>query len=442
MTTQAVLPAPGALPLLGHMPVFAGNPLRFFRKNEKLNAPAYRLVSPVRPIVVVNHPQLVGEVLQEQHRKFEKSFGYDALKPLLGNGLLTSDGAYWLRHRRQVQPAFHKQKLEALGQAMIETIDRELETWPKEIPDLYFLMNRLALKIVSVALFGSDVTERQVTEINEALGIAVERGADRIRKPWMAPRWIPTLGNVKEQRALDTLFANINGLIRQRKNSGERRDDLLDMLLYAGGEASESSGWTEEEIREEVMTIFIAGHETTANTLSFALAELAKQPEWVNRLAEEAQIWEQAETPMQRFRQLEAAGQVIDESLRLYPPAWVLGRAAQEDVQTELATIPKGYTVVLPIVALQRSAKYWNNPLDFDPHRFAAENAFEKWAYLPFGGGPRLCIGQQFALMEARFALSKMMQGRRLSIHLPKGFHMQPLISLRPGGELSGQWKG
>ena len=442
MSTPAVIPAPGALPLLGHMPVFAANPLRFFRNNEKLKAPAYRLVSPVRPIVVLNHPQLVGEVLQEQHRKFEKSFGYDALKPLLGNGLLTSDGAYWLRHRRQVQPAFHKQKLEALGQAMIETIDKELQTWPKEIPDLYFLMNRLALKIVSVALFGADVTERQVTEINNALGIAVERGADRIRKPWMAPRWLPTRGNIKEQRALDTLFANVNALIRQRQNSGERRNDLLDMLLFSDGDSQQSSGWTDEEIREEVMTIFIAGHETTANTLSFALAELAKQPEWVNRLAEEAEVWKRDEEPMQRFRQLETAGQVIDESLRLYPPAWVLGRAAQEDVQTALAAIPKGYTVVLPIVALQRSAKYWNNPLAFEPHRFGAGKPHEKWAYLPFGGGPRLCIGQQFALMEARFALSKMFQGRRLSIHLPKGFYMQPLISLRPGGELSGTWKG
>jgi cytochrome P450 len=411
-------------------------PLDFLFENYDTMGPIYWVKSPIRKIAVLNDPECIRHVLQENNRNYVKSFGYDPLKLLLGNGLLTSEGDFWRQQRRMAQPSFHKEKLAAIVDTMITSTGLMLQRWEKlEGVELNISaeMNRIALDIVSKSLFISNV-EDEIDKISTWVTVAIEEGAERIRNPFKLPMWIPTPSNLKQNKAVKVLDDVITGIIENRRNEGKQYDDLLSMLMDARDEDT-GEGMSTRQLRDEVMTIFIAGHETTANALTWAFYVLAQNPEIEKKLQEEIDTVLQGKpVSFENLRSLAYTRMVIDETLRLYPPAWIIGRKNVEDDEIAGFHIPAGTNCLIPTLCLHRSPKYWKDPLKFDPERFSPEKVKEqkKFTYFPFGGGPRLCIGNNFALMEMQVVLASVMQRYRFELKDKTPIELDPLITLRP----------
>ncbi len=414
----------------------ATGPLAFFFENYEQMGPIYWVKSPIRKIAVLNDPELVRHVLQENNRNYVKSFGYDPLKLLLGNGLLTSEGDFWRKQRRLAQPGFHKEKLAAIVDTMITCTGQMLLRWEKlegiEL-NISAEMNRVALDIVSKSLFISNV-EDEIDRISAWVTVAIEQGAERIKNPFKVPMWIPTPANVKQNKAVSVLDEVITGIIERRRKEGKQYDDLLSMLMDARDEDT-GEGMSNRQLRDEVMTIFIAGHETTANALTWALYVLAQNPEIEKKLqAEIDTVMQGRPVSFEDLRNLTYTRMVIDETMRMYPPAWIIGRKNVEDDEIGGYHIPAGTNCLIPTICIHRSPKFWDNPLKFDPERFSAEKIKEhkKFTYFPFGGGPRLCIGNNFALMEMQVVLASVMQRYKFELKDQTPIELDPLITLRP----------
>lgn len=411
-------------------------PLDFLFENYDTMGPIYWVKSPIRKICVLNDPEYVRYVLQENNRNYVKSFGYDPLKLLLGNGLLTSEGDFWRKQRRMAQPGFHKEKLAAIVDTMITCTGQMLLRWEKlEGVELNISaeMNRIALDIVSKSLFISNV-EDEIDRISTWVTVAIEQGAERIRNPFKLPTWIPTPNNLKQNKAVSVLDEVITGIIENRRKEGKQYDDLLSMLMDARDEDT-GEGMSTRQLRDEVMTIFIAGHETTANALTWAFYVLAQNPEVEKKLQEELDTVLQGKpVSFENLRSLTYTRMVIDETMRLYPPAWIVGRKTVEDDEIGGYAIPAGTNCLIPTLCIHRSPKYWKDPLKFDPERFSPEKVKEqkKFTYFPFGGGPRLCIGNNFALMEMQVVLASVMQRYTFELKDTTPIELDPLITLRP----------
>lgn len=437
-------PSPGgALPFFGHTLRVANNPLNFFRENAEKCGPLYHLKSPVRRVCIVNSPEIVKYVLQENHRHYVKSFAYDTLKPLLGEGLLTSEGDFWRKQRRLAQPAFHREALAGIVQTMGECTAEAMNRWKHSIAagkpfNLTEEANRLTLEIVSHTLFHTDVSEPNIRTISESLGFAIERGAQRMRRPFLPPRHWNTPKNIRERKAVNELDSTIGNIVQERQKNGRRYHDLLDMLLNATDEET-GEGMDAQQLKSEVITLFIAGHETTAVTLQYALYLLCKNPEWIGKLREESLRTTGGQIPeAAQLREMPYTRMVIDETLRLCPPAWMIGRRSLREEVFDPYVIPAGTTMGIPVFVFHRSPRYWHEPERFHPERFHPDRADEliKFAYFPFGGGPRLCIGQMFAIFELQVILSMILPA--FSFHLPESYTMQydPLVTLRPKNPL------
>lgn len=407
-------------------------------RQEKVYPDICWLQSPFRKVCIVFNPDYVKYILQENHRHYIKSFGYDALKLLLGEGLLTSEGDFWIRQRRLVQPAFHKERMAGLVQVMATCVQQMLDEWktnyrPGDEVNVSYEMNRLALLVVTRTLFQSNVTEEDIRQINHSLSVVIEGGAERIRNPFRLPDWLPTTKNRSEKEALHTINTIVHRIIHERLQDERRYDDLLDMLIHTRDEDT-GEGMDPVQLRDEVMTIFIAGHETTANALAFAWYLLGRHTDADTRLRDEANQCLQDRMPaLADMKALVYTRQVIDETLRLYPPAWIIGRKSTREETFGEYTVPAGTTMALPAYVIQHSERYWPQPEKFDPSRFDEQHiqAIQKFSYFPFGGGPRLCIGQMFAIYEMQIILS--MVRRQYRLESAPGFilQMQPLITLR-----------
>lgn len=414
----------------------ARTPLEFFFENYDAMGPVYWVKNPMRKIAILNDPEAIRHVLQENNRNYVKSFGYDPLKLLLGNGLLTSEGDFWRKQRRLAQPAFHKEKLAAIVDTMITCTGGMINRWEKlEGVELNVSaeMNRIALDIVSKSLFISNV-ESEIDKISKWVTIAIEEGAERIRTPLKIPIWIPTPANIRQNKAVTTLDEVITGIIEKRRAEGKEYDDLLSMLMEARDEET-GEGMSNRQLRDEVMTIFIAGHETTANALTWAFYLLAKNLAVATKLQEEIDTVLQGKpVSFENLRSLTYTRQVIDETMRLFPPAWIIGRKNVEDDEIAGFHIPAGTNCLIPTLCLHRSARYWDEPLKFKPERFAADKVKDipKFVYFPFGGGPRLCIGNNFALMEMQVVLASALQKYKLVQTEDREVGLDPLITLRP----------
>lgn len=411
-------------------------PLAFFTENYAAMGPIYWVKSPIRKICVLNDPELVKYVLQDNNKNYTKSFGYDPLKLLLGTGLLTSEGDFWRKQRRLAQPAFHKEKLAAIVDTMITCTGQMLQRWQKLEGDEINVsaeMNRIALDIVSKSLFISNV-EAEMDKISKWVTVAIERGSERIRSPFKLPVWVPTPGNRQEATAIKVLNEVVNSIIEKRRAEGKSYDDLLSMLMDARDEET-GEGMSNEQLRYEVMTIFIAGHETTANALTWAFYLLAQNPQVVQKLkAEVADVTQGNPLTFDHLKNLQYTRRVIEETMRVYPPAWIIGRKTIADDEIGGYHIPAGTNCLIPTISIHHSAKFWPDPEKFDPERFAPENIKEhqRFTYFPFGGGPRLCIGNNFAMMEMQVVLASIMQKYHLIFGERAEINLDPLITLRP----------
>lgn len=428
---------PGVKPIIGHILTFRKGPMAFMkRSHDELGDMAW-LQSPFRDVVLVFKPDYIKYILQENNKDFRKSFGYDELQLLLGNGLLTSEGEVWRKQRRLAQPAFHKERLAYLVNIMGDVVSDFANQWkvkykPGDEINITYEMNKLALEVVSRTLFQADISEQQIQVLNESLGIVIEVGALRIRDPLQPPRWVPTGPNRRSAKAVKEIRSIVSGIIEKRLKSTERFDDLLDMLIHSIDEET-GERMTPEALMDEVMTIFIAGHETTANALAFTWYLLASHPEECEKLKNEIHSIQVEKPAIQHLRELKYHRMVIDESLRLYPPAWLIGRQGLKMEKFGNYDLPKLCTYGIPVFIIHRSKTYWSQPDEFIPGRFSEENVgiIPKFAYFPFGGGPRLCIGQMFAIYEMQIALFILWKQFSFEIIPNYKLELEPLITLR-----------
>ncbi len=377
---------------------------------------------PWRSYIFVNEPALVKEILVTQQRAFSKSLGARMLRLLLGEGLLTSEDPLHLRMRRIVQPAFHRERMVEYARIM-ERDAREFTGRLKtgQTFDAHAAMTELTLRIATETLFGSDESD-SARIVGDALRLMMKEFPFMLTPLGSLRRRLPLPSTRRFWRARTALDAIIYGLIARRRRDGAQRTDALSMLL-AAHDAETGYQPSDEQIRDEIMTLFMAGHETTANALTWALYLLALHPAIDERVAVAA-----------RAGDGEYVGRVVKEVLRLYPPAWIIGREALRDVTlADGSVIPQGTTVFAAPLLMHRRADYFDDPDRFDPDRWLGPDP-APFSYIPFGGGARRCIGEEFAMRETGIVLGQMV--RRYRFVLAPGAHVgvAPLVTLRPDG--------
>jgi cytochrome P450 len=382
--------------------------------------------------IFINHPDLIEEVLVTNARLYSKGRVLRANRHVFGEGLLTSEGDFWLRQRRLSQPAFHRARIASYAATMVEYAQRMLNNWRSgEERDLHREMLRLTLQIVGKTLFDADV-EREAQEVGKSLELLLEIGAN-FRRTIFVPHWLPTPANLRVKREVAQIERILYRIIAERRASGRDAGDLLSMLLAAQDE--DGSRMTDKQLRDETITLFLAGHETTASTLSWTWWLLAQNPgAEAKLLAELDAVLGDRPPTLDDLPKLVYAGNVITESLRLYPPAWGLARLAVEDHEIAGYPVTKGMGVTMAQWVVHRDPRWYDSPEEFRPERW--ENGLLKrlprFAYFPFGGGPRQCIGNTFALMEATLILATI--GRKFRLRLVAHHPVVPLasITLRP----------
>ena len=387
------------------------------------------------------HPDHLQRVLQENHRNYVKGPIIGRTKILIGEGLFTSEGDFWLRQRRLAQPAFHRQRIAGFAATMTGTAAAMLDDWSGAAStgaafDLAAEMNRLTLRIVGRALFSLDLQGDAAT-VGAALVDALDVVTQRAFTLLPFPLWVPTVANRRFVRARHMLDQVVLRIIAERRESGHDAGDLLSLLLSAR-DADTGEGMTDRQLRDEVMTFLLAGHETTAVALSWIWYLLGRHREVEQRLRDEvaAAVGRRTPTP-EDLPALRYVRMVVDEAMRLYPPVWASGRQALADDRVGDYRIPAGAPVNLATWLTHRHPQFWPDPERFDPERFAPERAAtrHRFAYLPFSGGPRLCIGNEFALMEAVLLVTMMAQRYRIALVDPeRTIEPDVKITLRPRG--------
>jgi len=421
---------------------FVQNPIPLINETIEEMGPSYRVhLGGVNRSLMTQDPEVIQHVLQKNHKNYYKSkIQTEGLAKYAGYGLLTTDGDYWLRQRRLIQPGFHKQKLKSLVQRMndvvlehVELIRKKLEQGESTV-ELTKDMVHLTLKVVSRSLFSSGISEDQLSILGDAVTISQVAVIKDIRQP-MFKWWRRLTGEQKQYNS-----AVIKGrkllmsLIEGRRASGTSHDDLLDMLLESRYEDT-GEAMTTTQILDEILIIFAAGHETTANAMTWTLYLLDKYPKILNSLRQEIETVHLPANPgFEHVSQLTYCKQVISESMRLFPPAWITDRIALQDDQVGNVKIEKGEIIGIYIYGAHHSKALWDDPEVFNPDRFSRENqkTISAYSYFPFGGGPRLCIGQQFAWTEMILALYHLLKEFDFSLEEGHQVDMEPLITLRP----------
>ncbi len=411
-----------------------GYPLQLARTYGDL---IYSRLGPIH-LYFANHPDLVKEVLVTRGKSFRKLPRIiKALRDVDGNGLVLSEGDFWLRQRRLVQPAFSPKRFDGYARTIVDCARQAVDSWlPGTEIDVPFEMRRLTLSIVARTLFGADVSasEEALGAATEAISEIVTVQAGRIIQ-W--PIWVPTAENRRKRAAITVIDRVIRRIIRERRTSGEDRGDLLSMLLAAVDEEGDGTGMTDEQARDESITLFNAGHDTTASSLTWTWYLLATHPEVATRVREEIQsVLQGRSATYADFPALAYTTRVVKESMRLYPPTWALiPRVATERVTIGGYELPKGAWVYIYPWVLHHDARFFPEPEKFDPDRFTPErvDTIPQHAYIPFGAGPHVCIGNTFATMEMVLALATIVPRCRLTLpadHPP--VVPDALIAIRP----------
>jgi cytochrome P450 len=390
------------------------------------------------PMVMVSDPGLTGEVLVEKADAFHKAPGLSLFgKPLLGKGLLTSEEDLHRRQRRMMAPSFVQKRIAAFADVMTERGEHAIARMrDRATIDFSEATMRVTLEIVGKTLFDAEVGD-QAGEIDEALTDCLEYIIGSVQSVVPMPPFLPTPRNRRYLRAVARLDETIFRIIRERRASGEDKGDLLSMLLAARDEEDPTHRMDDKQIRDELMTIFLAGHETTANALAWTFYLLAQHPHVRSRLHDEVDRVLSGRLPtLADLPKLPYTLQVFKESMRLYPPAYMLGRQALRDIEIGRYTIKKNAIVMVNIIGMHRSARLFAEPERFNPERFTPENEkkLPRHAYMPFGGGSRICIGNHFALMEGHLLVATF--ARKIVLDLEPGVRVapEPLVTLRPRG--------
>jgi cytochrome P450 len=385
-------------------------------------------------ILLIYHPDAIEELLVTRSRDFVKSPGVRFLRPLLGDGLLLSEGDTWLRQRRLVQPAFHRQRVAGYGDVMSAFAERHVADWKNgDAIEVHGQMMALTQAIVGKTLFDADVSG-DAHEVGQAARVLAEDFGARLSSFRLMPYWLPTPRNLRSWRAVRRLDQTIHRIIAQRRASAEDRGDLLSMLLHAQ-DADDGSRMTPRQVRDEAMPMFLAGHETTAVALSWTWYLLAQHPAAEACLADELREVLGGRAPsVADLPRLKYAGMAVTESMRLYPPAYVIGRQAARATEIAGHAVASGDIFIAPAGVVHHDRRWFEEPEAFRPERWAGDLAqrLPRFAYFPFGGGPRQCIGNSFAQMEAVLLLAAIAQRFRLSLVPGQRITPTPYVTLRP----------
>jgi cytochrome P450 len=420
------------LPLIGNARALNQDRLAFFTENRQKYGEVVHFRLMGFHAVQINRPDLIQEVLVQHPDKFNKSPVLKRItREILGDGLLTSDGEQHKRQRKLIQPVFHHARIAGYGDVMVQHTARMLDRWQTgETIQLEREMMRLTLGVVAKTLFDADV-ESNADEIGDVITQGIHFAGRRVAQAAYLD-WLPTKANRERKQGVGKLDAVIFGFIEERRKQGHDRGDLLSMLLAAADEQGQMSN---QQVRNEAMTLFIAGHETTANALSWAWYLLAQHPAALATLQRELDsvLGGRAATAAD-LPQLKYAEMVIKEAMRLYPPAWIITRRAVEPVQIGPYLLPANTIVIMSPYLMHRDAHFFPDPERFQPERWASEmeKQLPRYAYFPFGGGPRICIGNGFAMMEAVLILATMAQRYQLDLVSATPIDPEPLITLRP----------
>lgn len=435
MTAALHPPRPKRRPLVGNLLDFRRDPLNFLAAVAREYGDIVHLKFGPRDVYLINHPDYIRDVLVTHNNNFIKSRGLQMAKRLLGEGLLTSEGEIHRRQRRLAQPAFHRQRLNSYAQVMTDYADKTRERWREgETVDVWREMMRLTLAIVGKTLFDADVAS-EATEIGEAL-TSVMQLFNRITMPFaQLLEKLPLRSNKRFLRGKERLDATIYRMIDERRASGEDRGDLLSMLLLAQDEEGDGKGMSDVHVRDEALTLFLAGHETTANALTWTWYLLSQDAETEATLHEEIDSVLSGRLPLvDDVPRLRYTEMVFAEAMRLYPPAWTVGRQALNDYEVAGFLLPAGSILIMSQWVMHHDPRYYPEPFKFDPERWTpeAEAARPRFAYFPFGGGPRGCIGEPFAWMEGVLLIATIAQRWRLRLAPGQHVEPRPMITLRP----------
>ena len=433
-TPPRLPPGPRGHWLLGVLPRVRSDVLGFFDECFREYGDAVYFRAGNRRSVLLSHPDDIETVLVTENRQFIKNRALQYLRPLLGNGLLLNEGEAWLRQRRIVQPAFGKHRVEGYVPAMMECTERMLAQWQTgQVRDLHMEMVELTMSIAGRTLLGIDVGD-QFVEVTRCVETVMTDFLGRFGSALPLPFWIPTPGNWKLARTIRRLDAILHELIQHRRASGAAGGDFLSLLLAARDEV-DGSGLSDRQVRDEVMTMFLAGHETTANALAWTWQLLGQHPQVQERAAREARETLGGRPPTAAdVANLPLCEAILKESMRLYPPAYAVGRRTMADITIGGHFIPAGHNVLMSQWVVHRDERWFDEPLAFDPERWrdGRTDGLPKYAYFPFGGGPRVCIGNTFAMVEATLVIASVLQRFRLEAVNPRPARIKPAITLRP----------
>ncbi len=431
-------PGPRGRPLLGNALELQRDILAKLMEGWREHGDVVRFKVPGFAIYLLAHPDHVKHVLQDRHRNYPKiPFVDNKFKRISGEGLLTSAGEFWLRQRRLSQPAFHRQRIEAFATLMTDTTAQLLERWARPaadgaVVDLRVEMMRLSLDVMSQALFSADLS-RDADVIGNAVSVEFEHTHKRLNALVDLPLRVPVPSNRRFLRSRSALDAIVYPLITQRRRSEEDHGDFLSMLMAVRDEET-GAAMTDLQVRDEIMTFIFAGHETVSTGLTWVWYLLSKHPAVWRRLRAEVDDSLDGRVPtVADLPRLEYTSAVIHEALRLYPPIWLIARTPLQDDEVGGYHVPAGTFVFCPPYVVQRHPGFWDNPEGFDPGRFAPERAAgrHRYAFFPFGGGPRKCIGDYFGLMEMQLVVAMIAQRYRLDLVPGHRVVPQPVVSLR-----------
>ncbi len=439
--TPVTAPGPRGGDLIRSIRAMRREPLNYLNDVWKRYGDVVQFPIPAPPTYLITSPPGVRHILQDNHRAYGKrTIQYDALSLVTGDGLLTADVDTWRPMRRRVQPAFHHEAISQIGEhvnfaarALESTWNSAISSRGEAIIDVDAAMMETTVQVVGSSLFGTDLTG-EAREIADATVAALDVVVARARMPLPIAQWLPTPNNLRLRRHNRTLDRSVYALVTHRRYipASEQPHDLLSMLAPTSGDCAALSP---TQVRDEVVTFLVAGHETVASALSWTFSLLADSPEWTHRLRAEVDALDGL-LNVEALTRLPETRAVIDETLRMYPPAWVITRRALVDDVVAGHHIPRGALVIISPWLVHRHHEEWERPASFEPQRFLAPCDAHRGAYIPFGEGPRMCIGRDFALVEATLMLAHVLSKfelHRVARATPRAI---PSVTLRPDGGL------
>jgi len=428
-------PGPKGRFLLGNLIEISRDWLGFYRQCAVEFGDVVRVRLGHIPIYLVVHPRDIETVLVTNAANFSKSADYRALARVLGKGLLTSEGDFWQRQRGLIQPAFHRQNILTYAAVMTKAARGMLDSWKEDRErNIHDDLMRVTLDIVAKCLFGAEVSDA-AERVGKAMEVVMDRFITNASQALLFSFDIPVFFAPKEHRAIRELNEIIGDIVQRRRSVNQPRNDLLDMLLRVRD--SDGKPMSDAQLRDEVMTLFLAGHETTAIALSWACYLISQHPEVKAKLAEELSAVLGGRTPTpEDLGQLRYTEMVIKESMRLYPAVWGIGRRAKAECELGGYRVPAGSNVFLLQWCTQHDARFFPDPERFDPERWREDpvrsGKVPRFAYFPFGGGPRVCVGASFAMMEAMLLLAMIQQNFHLETVPGHPVELLASVTLRP----------